>query len=120
MLEELEGQGQAMGMPFEALPTELGFAEAFPAASAYFFMELPDARRYVHEIRGKFPLGFGRRVLASPRLLNMAHRADWRACTMTRAEEDAMTSTMRDRFKPFDIAPNDDDDDDDDDDDPGA
>jgi len=44
-----------------------------------------------------------REVLASEELLDMANRADWRDCKMTREEETELTKNFRSVFEPFDF-----------------
>ena len=44
-----------------------------------------------------------REVLASPLVLNVPHRVDWKACSATKEEETSAARTMRDNFQPFDF-----------------
>jgi len=42
-----------------------------------------------------------REVLASPRLLNVESRIDWRKCEQSLDEEENDVKTFRDAFEPF-------------------
>lgn len=46
---------------------------------------------------------FGREVVASPSLLNMADRVDWKACKVSEDEEKKMAAAFRKKFQPFDF-----------------
>lgn len=69
----------------------------------YFFLELPKNERFVSHIRGRFPLQFGREVLAHKDLLDCADRVDWKNCPSSRDLEIKETSRFRNLFKPFDF-----------------
>lgn len=45
-----------------------------------------------------------REVLAAPDLLNAPERVDWKACSVPKEEEAALTKTFREGFKPFDCS----------------
>ncbi|XP_074011308.1 CWF19-like protein 1 isoform X2 [Numenius arquata] len=72
----------------------------------YFYVELDTGEKLFHRIRGRFPLHFGRAVLASPALLALPQQADWRRCAAGRAaeEEAAQARAFRRDFQPFDFA----------------
>ena len=38
-----------------------------------------------------------------PRLLDMAERVDWKACSQAKEEETEMTKQFRKKFSPFDF-----------------
>lgn len=44
-----------------------------------------------------------REVLASPLVLNVPHRVDWKACSASKEEEMAAAKSMRQNFQPFDF-----------------
>ena len=44
-----------------------------------------------------------REVVASPSLLNMADRVDWKACKVSEDEEKKMAAAFRKKFQPFDF-----------------
>ena len=70
----------------------------------YFYVELPSREKVFHRVRSGFPIHFGREVLASPSLLNMEDRIDWRECKAANKEEEAqMTKEFRKTFQPFDF-----------------
>ncbi|KAE8726230.1 receptor-like serine/threonine-protein kinase ALE2-like isoform X1 [Hibiscus syriacus] len=64
-----------------------------------FYVELPDGSILLHlvEENEKFPAQFGREVVAG--LLNMADRADWRNCTISKEEETKLTENFKKRFQ---------------------
>ncbi|XP_054708388.1 CWF19-like protein 1 [Uloborus diversus] len=51
----------------------------------------------------KFPLYFGRDVLASPEILNVPGRVDWKQHAESKESEAAMTQQFIKAFKPFDF-----------------
>ncbi|XP_078438786.1 cwfJ-like family protein / zinc finger (CCCH-type) family protein [Wolffia australiana] len=75
--------------------------EQFDGRSNFFYVELPDGTilSYAVEDEGKFPVQFGREVLAG--LLNAADKADWRNCNMDKEEESRMAEGFRDGFEEF-------------------
>ncbi|RNA42364.1 CWF19 1 [Brachionus plicatilis] len=82
----------------------------------FFYLELPneelhagsrsemDTTRYLCEIRGGFPINFGRDVMASEILLNCPDRIDWKTCVISIEEEKIMSQDFRKEFKMFDPA----------------
>lgn len=80
----------------------------------FFYLEIPneelydgsrgevDTTRYLCEIRGGFPINFGRDVMASELLLNCPDRIDWKECVIPLEEEKKMTQEFRKEFKTFD------------------
>lgn len=74
----------------------------FDGTSNFFYVELPEGTILSHSIadKEKFPIQFGREVLAS--LLNMEDRVDWRNCKLTKEEETKMTEGFKKRFEEFD------------------
>lgn len=73
----------------------------------YFCTELPNGKRLFHSAskkngrQQKFPLNIAREVLASPRLLNVESRIDWRKCEQSLDEEENDVKLFRDAFEPF-------------------
>lgn len=73
----------------------------------YFCTELPNGKRLFHSAtrktghRQKFPIHIAREVLASPRLLNVESRIDWRKCEQSLDEEEKDVKMFRDAFEPF-------------------
>jgi hypothetical protein len=79
----------------------------------FYYLELPNEeadtkscglgmQRFLCEIRGGFPINFGRDVLASELLLNCPDRIDWKECVLSAEEEKKMSLDFRNEFKPFD------------------
>lgn len=96
------------GFGFTKLPAARGEEAKEALARAvnngeYFVALLPDGSRMVHPIAygERHPLNFGREVLAE--LAGVPHRADWKECQGTPAEEDQRTQAFRAAFKDFDI-----------------
>ncbi|CAA6660931.1 unnamed protein product [Spirodela intermedia] len=75
--------------------------EQFDGKSNFFYVELPDGTTlsYAVEDEEKFPVQFGREVLAG--LLNVADRADWRNCKLGKEEESRMAEGFRKGFGEF-------------------
>ena len=69
----------------------------------YFYVELANGDKLFHRIRKSFPLQFGREVLASPPLLNLPEKIDWRDCPLSREEEIHLANEFRKVFLPFDF-----------------
>ncbi|XP_015376000.1 PREDICTED: CWF19-like protein 1 isoform X2 [Diuraphis noxia] len=73
----------------------------------YFCTELPNGKRLFHSAAKKighsqkFPIHIAREVLASPRLLNVESRIDWRKCEQSLDEEENDVKMFRDAFEPF-------------------
>ncbi|KAJ7426904.1 hypothetical protein WISP_11284 [Willisornis vidua] len=70
----------------------------------YFYVELDTGEKLFHRIRGRFPLQFGRAVLASEAVLALPQRADWRQCAAPQPEEAAQARAFRRDFQPFDFS----------------
>ncbi|KAI3447136.1 hypothetical protein Pfo_003801 [Paulownia fortunei] len=67
-----------------------------------FYVEVPGGTILSHvvEENEKFPVQFGREVLAG--LLNMADKADWRNCQLSKDEETKMADDFKSQFKEYD------------------
>ncbi|GJR30074.1 zinc finger CCCH domain-containing protein 64 [Tanacetum coccineum] len=67
-----------------------------------FYVELPGGTILSHPVEEneKFPVQFGREVLAG--LLNMADRADWRNCKLSKDEEIKMAERFKISFEDYD------------------
>lgn len=80
----------------EQLKTEVGEGE-------YFVALLPDGSRLLHPIAygERFPLNYGREVLAE--LAGVPHRADWKACSASKLEEEARCEKFKAAFQQYDI-----------------
>nr|GMC63554.1 zinc finger CCCH domain-containing protein 64 isoform X1 [Ipomoea batatas] len=74
----------------------------FDNSCSQFYVELPGGVILSHSVEENenFPAQFGREVLAG--LLNMADRADWRNCKLSREEEIKTVETFKSRFQEYD------------------
>lgn len=91
------------GLQLDELPRHTKLSQVVPPRTPYFYVELPSGDKLYHRVTNNFPLQFGREVLASEELLDMADRADWRDCKATREEETELVKTFRSAFEPFDF-----------------
>lgn len=75
----------------------------------FFYMEVminkTSTERYLYKIKQKqkFPLQFGREVLACRAVLDVEDRVDWQKCQDSRSAEEGMVVKMREDFKPYDF-----------------
>ncbi|XP_053385188.1 CWF19-like protein 1 isoform X3 [Mercenaria mercenaria] len=71
----------------------------------YFYAEVPTGEKLYCRISGspKFPLQFGREVLASHGVLNMPERADWKVCSMSKTQEASLAAEFKSKFKKYDF-----------------
>ncbi|KAK4774286.1 hypothetical protein SAY86_009221 [Trapa natans] len=74
----------------------------FDNRHSLFYVELPNGTLLFHEAADNeaFPSQFGREVVAG--LLNIADRADWRNCALSKEEETKMAGEFNARFEEFD------------------
>ncbi|XP_074579216.1 zinc finger CCCH domain-containing protein 59 [Curcuma longa] len=97
-----------LGFEFEALNLDTSNCQGrkqlrsqFHSNSCMFYVELPDCSTLFHVIDDKkFPVQFGREVMAG--LLNLADRADWRNCKLSKQEEEQMAREFKEGFDAFD------------------
>ena len=87
----------------DELPPHAELRQVVPPGKPYFFLELPKKERYVCHIKGRFPLQFGREVLAHKDLLNCEDRVDWKNCPTSKDQEVKETARFRQLFQPFDF-----------------
>ena len=90
------------------VPEHSSLAQMCPPGAPYFYVEVSKDARLFHRVRKGFPIQFGREVLASPPLLNMEERVDWRECKADKETETQMTKAFRKLFAPFDFTLEDD------------
>ncbi|KAJ9547892.1 hypothetical protein OSB04_020435 [Centaurea solstitialis] len=76
--------------------------DQFDGKCSLFYVELPGGTILSHAVEEneKFPVQFGREVLAG--LLNMADRADWRNCKLSKEEEIKMVEKFKSGFEEYD------------------
>lgn len=91
-----------VGMEMIDIPEEKDISEMVAITTPYFAVETPGGR-LLHKVKGRMPLQFGRDVLASPSLLSLPDRVDWRNCKLSKEEEVITTKSFRKRFQPFDF-----------------
>jgi hypothetical protein len=60
----------------------------------------------------RFPIQFGREVLASKAILDCEEKVDWRNCTLSKEGETALAQKLKAGFKPYDFTTADDSDED--------
>lgn len=87
----------------DELPQHAEIRQVVRPGSPYFLLELPNKERYISHIKGRFPLQFGREVLAHQELLDCPDRVDWKNCKTTREQEIEETGHFRKIFQPFDF-----------------
>lgn len=88
------------------IETSSGIREVNPP---FFYLEMSEQARMVVIIQNKFPLDFGRQVLASEDLLNLPDRDSWKSCVVSKEEEAQLTAKFRNDFKPFNFVQDDED-----------
>ncbi|XP_050424334.1 CWF19-like protein 1 [Adelges cooleyi] len=93
----------------------LNLVELPPAASLqqiakksngqYFYLELPNGKRFYHcaakKTDQRFPIQIAREVLASSKILNVKDRIDWKKCEQTENEEANGVIKFRNSFAQF-------------------
>lgn len=80
--------------------------QVLPTGVPYFTIELPDGTVLYTKIQGsnnKFPLNFGREVLATGAILNKPERVEWKDCVLKREEEEELVQRIRTDFEPYDF-----------------
>ena len=87
----------------DEIPAHAELRQLVQAGSPYFYLELANNRRFVCQIRGRFPLQFGREVLAQKDVLDCPERVDWKNCPSSRDQEVRDTGRYRKLFEPFDF-----------------
>ncbi|XP_068024595.1 CWF19-like protein 1 isoform X2 [Melanerpes formicivorus] len=102
--ESFIAQAQEQQIELSEIPEHTDITQVVQPGTPYFYVELDTGEKLFHRIRGRFPLHFGREVLASEALLGVPQRADWRQCAAERSEEEAQARAFRRDFQPFDFA----------------
>nr|XP_019964846.1 PREDICTED: CWF19-like protein 1 [Paralichthys olivaceus] len=97
-------QAQEQQMELMEIPQHTELKQIAPPGTPYFYVELDSGEKLFYRIKTKFPLQFGREVLASEALLNIPTRADWKECKQSREEEEESCQRLRDDFQPYDFA----------------
>ncbi|XP_051655644.1 CWF19-like protein 1 [Manacus candei] len=97
-------QAQEQQIELLEIPEHSDISQVAQPGMPYFYVELDTGEKLFHRIRGRFPLQFGRAVLASAAVLAQPERADWRQCAAPRPEEEGQARAFRRDFQPFDFS----------------
>ncbi|XP_077692478.1 CWF19-like protein 1 isoform X4 [Eretmochelys imbricata] len=97
-------QAQEQEIELLEIPEHSDIKQIAQPGTPYFYVELDTGEKLFHRIKKKFPLQFGREVLASEAILNVPGRADWQQCTASRDEAEAAAKAFREDFQPFDFS----------------
>lgn len=95
------GFAESRQMQLKELPQMSELNQIIPSGAPYLYVETPQARFFMN-IKSGFPLNFGREMLCLPSLLCSPEKIDWKACQLSKEEEDACCSKFRNSFKLFD------------------
>ncbi|RDD38916.1 CWF19-like protein 1 [Trichoplax sp. H2] len=95
--------GETNSLTFQLLPSNIDLTKILSEGSPFFLVEFDDGEMLLHRIRGKFPLQFGRQILASESLLNMPDRVNWKDCEISVEEATQSAQSFRKMFKSFDF-----------------
>lgn len=87
----------------DELPKYTSLKQIIQPGCPYFYLELDTEEKFLHRIRKSFPLQFGREIAASPPLLNMEERSDWKACAQNIEQETDLAAKFKQAFQPFDF-----------------
>ncbi|XP_078000079.1 CWF19-like protein 1 [Glandiceps talaboti] len=101
--EVFQEYGEQQKLEINEIPTHSDLKQIISTGSPFFFVELDSGTKLLHRIKKGFPLQFGREVLASPEVLDMAGRVDWKACAGNKDTEFKLAAKFREDFKPFDF-----------------
>ncbi|KAL4225333.1 hypothetical protein ACF0H5_016021 [Mactra antiquata] len=92
------------------IPVHSDIKQIVQVGVPYFYTELPQGEKLYCRITGskRFSLQFGREVLASPEILDMTERIDWKVCKITKTEEETIAREFKSKFKKYDFTLDDD------------
>ena len=93
----------SLELDLNEIPDHVPLSQLAVQGQAYLHVETPERDTLFGRIQRNFPLQLGREVMADQRLLDMADRVDWKACSVARDEEVDMTKALRKMFSPFDF-----------------
>ncbi|KAG8579778.1 hypothetical protein GDO81_011051 [Engystomops pustulosus] len=97
-------QAQEQNIELLEIPEHTDLKQIVQPGTPYFYVELDSGEKLFHRIKKNFPLQFGREVLASEAILNIPTRADWKACKLSKDEEESLASAFQKAFEPFDFS----------------
>lgn len=95
--------GDSNSLAMRDVPANTELSQIVPIGAPYFVVEFDNEEKLLHRVSLKMPLQFGREVAASPALLNMPDRVDWKACKVSKDEETRMAAVFRKKFQPYDF-----------------
>lgn len=111
LMEMFTDMAESNTIELDEIPKLSDISQIAPPGTPYFYAELPTGEKLYHRVKKNFPLQFGREVLASPPILNVTERIDWRECKSSKEEETRLRDRIREDFRPYDFTLEDDDDD---------
>ncbi|KAH3727587.1 CWF19-like protein 1 isoform X2 [Dreissena polymorpha] len=96
---------EAEGIEINEIPVHSDIKQIVQMGVPYFYAELPLGEKMYCRIQAsqKFPLQFGREVVASPGILNMPERVDWKVCSVSKAQEQTHAADFKTMFKKYDF-----------------
>ncbi|KAM3927554.1 CWF19-like protein 1 [Leptodactylus fuscus] len=97
-------QAQEQNIELLEIPEHTDIKQIVQPGTPYFYVELDNGEKLFHRIKKNFPLQFGREVLASEAILNIPTRSDWKACKLSKDEEESQAMAFRKDFEPFDFS----------------
>ncbi|XP_045138727.1 CWF19-like protein 1 isoform X3 [Portunus trituberculatus] len=109
LMETFTNTAESCSIELDEIPKLSNISQIAPPGTPYFYVELPTGEKLYHRVKKNFPLQFGREVLASPPILNVTERIDWRECKMSKEEETDLRDRIREDFQPYDFTLEDDD-----------
>ncbi|XP_065844438.1 CWF19-like protein 1 [Oscarella lobularis] len=101
--EIFKAQGMEQGIDFIEVPRDGKLKDFITPNVPFFHVEFDNGERLLHRIRGRFPVQFGREVLASRNVLDAPERIDWKSCAVSKDKETQMATRIRRNFQPFDF-----------------
>ncbi|KAM9311060.1 LOW QUALITY PROTEIN: CWF19-like protein 1 [Gastrophryne carolinensis] len=96
-------QAQEQNIELLEIPQHTDIKQIVQPGTPYFYAELDSGEKLFHRIKKNFPLQFGR-VLASEAILNIPTRADWKACKLSKDEEESQAKSFRAEFESYDFS----------------
>ena len=90
-------------LEIQELPGDEDWKEVIPPSSDYFIAEFENKDKliFICSQKIRFPLQFGREVLASEELLNIPRRVSWKECKQSTEQETYDSKKFRKAFNDF-------------------
>ncbi|KAK4323675.1 hypothetical protein Pmani_005646 [Petrolisthes manimaculis] len=111
VLEAFMDLAESHSIELDEIPKMSNISQIAQPGTPFFYAELPTGEKLYHRIKKNFPLQFGREALASPPILNIPERIDWRECKSSQEEDTILCGKIRKAFQPYDFTLDEDDDD---------